>query len=54
MKGTKRIEEGSTKKHRYGLVMPVELWKRIDDAHWEQRKSVNQIIVEALEKAFNA
>ena len=41
-------------KHRYGLIVEASLWGKIVEAHWKQRKSINQIITEALEKAFNA
>jgi len=39
-----------SKVHRYPLRVPVPLWKKIVEAHWKQRKSINTLIIEILEK----
>ena len=54
MRAPKITESKAGAKHRYGLMLEASLWERIVDAHWKQRKSINRLIIEALEKAFNA
>jgi hypothetical protein len=36
--------------HEYSLRLPTALYDKIEAAKWARRKSVNSLIVEALEK----
>ena len=42
---------GTEKQKSISLRLPKELWEKIENAKWIHKKSVNQLIVEALEKA---
>ncbi len=39
-------------KHRYGLMIPQKLWNKLVDEHWQQRKSINKIIIETLREKY--
>jgi len=44
--------EESKKLHRYGIRIPEELFRKIEEDKWRKRKSINQIIMEILEEYY--
>ena len=44
------VEAVKGKRHRYGLCVPDELWKRIVKTHWEEKVSINQLILDILSR----
>ena len=38
--------------HRFPLRVPGALWRQIDEMHWTQRRSINQLLVEAIRKGL--
>lgn len=50
--GTFKAEKTGEPIKALSARIPLTLFEKIEADKWDQRKSVNQLIVEALEKAF--
>ena len=47
--GTIRIYKPKHR-HRITLRLPEDLYQKLDEKHWQERKSINALIVEILTK----
>lgn len=46
------VRETDEEYRRIGIRLPESLFKKIEDAHWNRRVSMNVVIFEALSKVF--